>query len=200
MRRARIPSKLARTNLKLWLLKPRRLFDVSTLRTLPRPRDSIREIARRLSFLLRIQIQIDLRFVNACGVHAIFSHVDSGNLVERVHNCSTEVIVLPAELIGIGVTGAILVLSPLAIQNELLLTTVDPLHAQVIGLSSERMRYLLLVLLALSVVTAIQAVGVVLTSALLVTPAATASLLTKLLHRMLLLSVLFSTCVSVIEV
>ena len=103
-------------------------------------------------------------------------------------------------MIGIGVTGAILVLSPLAIQNELLLTTVDPLHAQVIGLSSERMRYLLLVLLALSVVTAIQAVGVVLTSALLVTPAATASLLTKLLHRMLLLSVLFSTCVSVIEV
>jgi ABC-type Mn2+/Zn2+ transport system permease subunit len=53
-------------------------------------------------------------------------------------------------------------------------------------------------LLALSVVTAIQAVGVVLTSALLVTPAATASLLTKRLNQMLLLAVLFSTCGSVI--
>jgi ABC-type Mn2+/Zn2+ transport system permease subunit len=79
-----------------------------------------------------------------------------------------------------------------------MLTTVDPLHAEVIGLSSARMRYLLLVLLALSVVTAIQAVGVVLTSSLLVTPAATASLLTKRLSRMLMLSVVFSTCSSVI--
>jgi manganese/iron transport system permease protein len=117
-----------------------------------------------------------------------FSHMLFGNVLG----------VTSGDLIGIVVTGAIVVLCLLASQKELLLTTVDPLHAQVIGLSSERMRYLLLVLLALSVVTAIQAVGVVLTSALLVTPAATASLLTKRLQRMLLLSVLFSTCGSVI--
>jgi ABC-type Mn2+/Zn2+ transport system permease subunit len=117
-----------------------------------------------------------------------FSHMLFGNVLG----------VTSGDLIGIVVTGAIVVLCLLAFQKELLLTTVDPLHAQVIGLSSERMRYLLLVLLALSVVTAIQAVGVVLTSALLVTPAATASLLTKRLHRMLVLSVLFSTCGSVI--
>jgi manganese/iron transport system permease protein len=46
------------------------------------------------------------------------------------------------------------------------------------------MRYLLLVLLALAVVTGIQAVGVVLTTALMVTPAATASLLTRRLNCM----------------
>jgi manganese/iron transport system permease protein len=117
-----------------------------------------------------------------------FSHMLFGNVLG----------VTTGDLIGIVVTGAIVVLCLLAFQKELLLTTVDPLHAQVIGLSSERMRYLLLVLLALSVVTAIQAVGVVLTSALLVTPAATASLLTKRLNQMLLLAVLFSTCGSVI--
>ena len=106
--------------------------------------------------------------------------------------------VTSSDLIGIVITGTIVVVCLLIFQKELMLTTVDPLHAQVIGLSSERMRYLLLLLLALSVVTAIQAVGVVLTSALLVTPAATASLLTKRLNRMLMLSVVFSTCSSVI--
>ncbi len=106
--------------------------------------------------------------------------------------------VTSGDLAAIVVPGMIVVVCLLAFQKELMLTTVDPLHAQVIGLSSERMRYLLLILLALAVVTAIQAVGVVLTSALLVTPAATASLLTKHLNHMLILAVVFSICSSVI--
>lgn len=117
-----------------------------------------------------------------------FSHMLFGNVLG----------VTTGDLAGIIVTGVIVVTCLLIFQKELMLTTVDPLHAQVIGLSSERMRYLLLILLALAVVTAIQAVGVVLTSALLVTPAATASLLTKRLNRMLILSVMFSTLSSVI--
>ena len=117
-----------------------------------------------------------------------FSHMLFGNVLG----------VTSSDLAGIVVAGAIVVVCLLAFQKELMLTTVDPLHAKVIGLSSERMRYLLLILLALAVVTAIQAVGVVLTSALLVTPAATASLLTKRLNHMLILSVVFSTCSSVL--
>lgn len=58
-----------------------------------------------------------------------------------------------------------------------------------IGLRADRLRYALLILLALTVVTAIQAVGVVLTSAMLITPAATASLLTNRLPRMMLIAV-----------
>jgi manganese/iron transport system permease protein len=46
------------------------------------------------------------------------------------------------------------------------------------------MRYVLLVLLALAVVTGIQAVGVVLTTALMITPAATASMVTRRLPWM----------------
>ena len=49
------------------------------------------------------------------------------------------------------------------------------------------------ILLALSVVTAIQSVGVVLTSAMLVTPAATASLLTQRLFPMFLISISVAT-------
>lgn len=63
--------------------------------------------------------------------------------------------------------------------KELLVTSFDPGHSIAIGLSPSLVRYALLILLALTVVTAIQAVGVVLVIALLVTPAATASLLTR---------------------
>lgn len=84
---------------------------------------------------------------------------------------------------------AVIVLGVLALfHKELELTSFDPTHAEVIGLDAGRMRLLLLVLMALAVVGAIQAVGVVLTSALLVVPAAAASMLTQRLPRMMLLS------------
>lgn len=85
---------------------------------------------------------------------------------------------------------AVIVVTVLAIfHKELELTSVDPQYAEVIGVSASSMRYLLLVLMALAVVAAIQAVGVVLTSALLVVPAAAASLLTKRLVTMMMLAV-----------
>ncbi len=102
----------------------------------------------------------------------------------------------------LGVTGrdlaliaviAALVLATLALlHKELELASYDPTHAQVIGLNPDRLRYVLLLLLALAVVAGIQAVGVVLTSALLVTPAAAASLLTNRLPRMMLLSAIIA--------
>ncbi|MBL8057775.1 MAG: metal ABC transporter permease [Anaerolineales bacterium] len=72
--------------------------------------------------------------------------------------------------------------------KELELTSFDPTHAEAIGLRADLIRYGLLGLLALTVVTGIQVVGVVLTSALLITPAAAASLLTNRLPRMMALA------------
>ncbi|MCC7147177.1 MAG: metal ABC transporter permease [Phycisphaeraceae bacterium] len=81
---------------------------------------------------------------------------------------------------------AALVLATLAaLHKELELTSFDPGYAQVIGLRPSLMRLALLFLLALTVVSGIQVVGVVLTSALLITPAATASLVTKRLLSMM---------------
>ncbi|MFC1466258.1 MAG: metal ABC transporter permease [Candidatus Brachytrichaceae bacterium NZ_4S206] len=86
-------------------------------------------------------------------------------------------------LISLGIV-AVLVL----LHKELELTSFDPIHAEVIGLRADRLRYVLLVLMALAVVGAIQAVGVVLTSALLIVPAAAASLLTRRLPSMMALA------------
>ncbi|MDA8020646.1 MAG: metal ABC transporter permease [Thermoanaerobaculia bacterium] len=104
-----------------------------------------------------------------------FSHMLFGNILGVTHS----------DLWAIGVV-AVVVLGTLALlHKELMLCSVDPNHARAIGLDPDRLRYLLLVLMALAVVTGIQAVGVVLTSALLVTPAATSGLVTKRLVPMM---------------
>lgn len=96
-------------------------------------------------------------------------------------------------IIGVVVLGVLALL-----HKELELTSYDPLHAQVIGLSPDRMRYVLLLLMALAVVGAIQAVGVVLTSALLVVPAATATLLTRRLPVMMAIAALVASASALI--
>ncbi len=77
--------------------------------------------------------------------------------------------------------------------RELLITSFDPIHARAMGLPVGRLHLGLMTLLALTVVSGIQAVGVVLIAALLVTPAATAHLLTDRLGVMLALAMALSS-------
>jgi manganese/iron transport system permease protein len=107
-----------------------------------------------------------------------FSHMLFGNILG----------VTTTDLISMAIV-AVLVLGVLALlHKELVLASVDPSHARSIGLNPSMLRYVLLVLLAFAVVAGIQAVGVVLTSALLVTPAATAALLTRRLIPMMIIA------------
>lgn len=77
--------------------------------------------------------------------------------------------------------------------KELLVVSFDPVFAQTSGVAARWVQHAFMFLLSASVVVSLQAVGVVLVSAMLVTPAATAYLLTSRMHRMLLISV----CVAV---
>jgi ABC-type Mn2+/Zn2+ transport system permease subunit len=111
-----------------------------------------------------------------------FTHMLFGNILG----------VTPDDLLLMGAIAAG-VLAMLAIfHKELELSSADPIYARVIGIPVDRLTFLLLILLAFCVVTGIQVVGVVLTSALLVTPAAAASLLTQRLERMMALGALFA--------
>jgi manganese transport system permease protein len=74
-------------------------------------------------------------------------------------------------------------------RRDLLLFCFDPGHARSIGLRTGVLHYLLLILLSLSAVAALQAVGIILVVAMLVTPGATAHLLTDRFDRMNLLAV-----------
>lgn len=75
--------------------------------------------------------------------------------------------------------------------KEFLVTSFDAQFALVAGFPARAIHYALMLLLAFAIVIALQAVGVVLVSAMLITPAATAYLLTDRLHRMLWLSACF---------
>ena len=75
--------------------------------------------------------------------------------------------------------------------KEFLITSFDSGFARAAGVPAQAIHYALMLLLAFAVVIALQAVGVVLVSAMLITPAAAAYLLTDRLHRMLWLAALF---------
>ena len=79
----------------------------------------------------------------------------------------------------------------LVFYKEFLVTSFDPGFARAAGLPVQAAHYALMLLLAFAIVIALQAVGVVLVSAMLITPAAAAYLLTDRLHHMLWLSSLF---------
>jgi len=111
-----------------------------------------------------------------------FSHMLFGNVLG----------VTQSDLVGIGIVSVIVVGTLFAVNKEMALSTVDPHHAQTIGLSPQRIRYVLLVILALAIVAGIQSVGVVMTTALMVTPAATASLVTRQLRGMFIWSAVLS--------
>lgn len=82
--------------------------------------------------------------------------------------------------LGTVVLGAILIL-----YKEFLVLTFDPVLALVLRLPATALRYLMLGLIALTVVTSLQTVGIALVLAMLVTPAATARILTRRLPTMM---------------
>jgi manganese/iron transport system permease protein len=117
-----------------------------------------------------------------------FSHILFGNILG----------VSASDLQQTAAIGALVLVALLALHKELGLTSYDPSYATSIGIRSEALRMTLLILLALTVVTSIQVVGVVLTSALLVTPAAAASLVTQRLSHMMLLAILVAIGASIV--
>lgn len=82
--------------------------------------------------------------------------------------------------------GAFTLFILLLLKKDLLLYCFDQTHARAIGLNTTFLRYLLLTLLALTVVSAMQTVGVILVIAMLITPGSTAYLLTDRFDRMLI--------------
>ena len=82
-------------------------------------------------------------------------------------------------LISILVTAVLLLF-----RRDLLLFCFDPTHARSIGINTGVLHYLLLSVLSLAAVAGLQTVGIILVVAMLVTPGATAYLLTDRFDRM----------------
>jgi len=77
--------------------------------------------------------------------------------------------------------------------KELLYSTFDPLAAAAAGLPVVALEYLFLGLIALTIVISLQAVGIILVVAMLVTPAATAQLLAERFSRLMAIAMVIGT-------
>jgi ABC-type Mn2+/Zn2+ transport system permease subunit len=101
------------------------------------------------------------------------------------------------EILGIGDTDlvaltvlAVIVLAVVAVfWKELLYSTFDPLGAAAAGLPVARLDYVLLAVIALTIVVSLQAVGIILVVAMLVTPAAIGQLLATSFGRLVAIAI-----------
>lgn len=95
-----------------------------------------------------------------------------------------------ADLVLIALFGGLVLLLIVAFYKEFLVVSFDPILAETLRLPTNFLRYLLLVMIAVTIVVSLQTVGVALMVAMLVTPAAAAHLLTRRLPTMMALGAL----------
>src|SRR6185369_3474120 len=101
------------------------------------------------------------------------------------------------DLIQLTILGVVVLVIALSIRKELLFATFDPLGAAASGLPVAALEYLLLALLGVTIVVSIQAVGIIMVVAMLVTPAATAQLIVVRFERLMLLAAVLATIAAV---
>jgi manganese/iron transport system permease protein len=97
------------------------------------------------------------------------------------------------DLIQVAILGSVVLAVVLVIRKELLFATFDPLGAAASGLPVAALEYLLLALLGVTIVVSIQAVGIIMVVAMLVTPAAAAQLVVVRFSQMMALAVLIAS-------
>lgn len=133
----------------------------------------------------------------ALGI-AIISTVKSYT-VDLTHFLFGDVLAVSGnQLMIIAAFSGLVLLLVLAFYKEFLVLTFDPTLAATLRIPSRLYEYLQLVLIALAIAVSFQAVGVALMVAMLVTPAASAYLLTKRLPVMMVLSAVIASASGVI--
>ena len=104
------------------------------------------------------------------------------------------------DMIQTVVTASLTLIILLLLRKDLLLFCFDPSHASAIGLNTRVLYYVFLSLLAATIVASMQAVGIILVVAMLVTPGCTARLLTDRFDWMLTLAAASSVLASCLGV
>lgn len=94
----------------------------------------------------------------------------------------------PGDLLNLVVLAALVLGTVVLLWKELLYATFDPLGAAASGIPVGRLEYVFLALVALAIVVSLQAVGIILVVAMLVTPPAAAQLLTVRFTRLMLVA------------
>lgn len=105
--------------------------------------------------------------------------------------------VTPEEVRDTAIITCVVLLVVISLYKELLFYSFDPLGAESAGLPVNLLNFGLMVLIALTVVASMKSVGVILVLSLLITPAATAYLLVKQLHQVMILGAIIGIISSI---
>lgn len=154
-------------------------------------------ISRRMR--LREDTAIGIVFVSmfALGI-ALISSVGNYS-IDLAHFLFGNVLgVSSADLWRVFIIGSIVLLVVFLFYKEFLVLSFDPLLASTLRLPARALDYLLLILIALSIVISLQTVGVALMVAMLVIPAASAQMLTRRLPRMMVIAAVFAAACGVV--
>jgi len=142
-----------------------------------------------IGILFAAALSLGVLLISSIRTYAVdLSHILFGNVLG----------VSDRDLLVTAVLVVVVMAAVFLLYKELLVVSFDPVLAATLRLPAERLRTILLVLLALTVVVSLQSVGIGLVSAMLVTPGSTAYLLTRRLPRMMGLAALFGALSSVI--
>lgn len=125
-----------------------------------------------LGLVLLTRIEIDVHLM----------HVLFGNVLGISQNDMIEAVVI----------SALAFLAMMIWRRDIMLYCFDPSHARAIGLNVRFIHFGLLILLALTIVAALKAAGVILVITMLIAPGATAFMVTRSFDRMMAVAVLVS--------
>ncbi|MBD0314402.1 MAG: metal ABC transporter permease [Microcoleus sp. T3-bin5] len=133
----------------------------------------------------------------ALGI-TLITIVQKDNKIDLNHFLFGNILGVTAEdAIDTGFIVALVLLVVVFFYKELLFYTFDPLGAQATGLPVNLLNFGLMVLIALTIVASLKAVGVVLVLSLLITPASTAYLLVTRLHQVMILGAIIGVISSI---
>jgi len=142
-----------------------------------------------IGILFAAALSLGVALISSIRTYAVdLSHILFGNVLG----------VSPSDLWLVGGLGLLVVIAVAVLYKPFLVISFDPLLAATLRWPAELLRNVLLILLALTIVVSLQTVGVGLVAAMLVTPAATAYLLTHRLPVMMVISALVGALSSLV--
>jgi manganese/iron transport system permease protein len=133
----------------------------------------------------------------ALGI-TLITIIQKDNKIDLNHFLFGNILGVTAEEVrNTAIISVVVVTVVVLLYKELLFYTFDPLGAQAAGLPVNLLNFGLMVLIALTIVASLKAVGVILVLALLITPGATAYLLVKRLNQMMILGAMIGIAASI---
>jgi ABC-type Mn2+/Zn2+ transport system permease subunit len=132
-----------------------------------------------IGILFAAALALGIALISSIRSYAVdLTHILFGNILG----------VSPQDLILVVALSASILAILIIFYRPFMVLSFDPVLAKTLRMPTELLRYLLLVLLAISIVVSIQTVGISLVAAMLITPAASAYLLARRLPAMMLIS------------